>query len=125
MSTFRNPVGWFEIPVGDMDRAKAFYEHVFDVKLEDHDMGPAQMAWFPMQHEGIGAAGTLIKGDCYEPSPKGVLVYFSVPDLNGALVKAQEKGGQVALEKSPIGEHGFIAMAIDSEGNRIGLHAMA
>lgn len=124
MSAPSNPVGWFEIPVADMDRAKAFYEYLFSVELEDHEMGPAQMSWFPMHMDAPGAAGTLIKGDGYVPSETGVLVYFSAPDLDATVAKAKEKGGHVLAERFPIGEHGFIAMIRDSEGNRIGLHSM-
>lgn len=124
MSAPKNPVGWFEIPVTDMDRAKAFYGHLFDIKLEDLQMGPISMACFPMHKEGIGAAGCLAQGDGYEPSLAGVLVYFSAPDLDAAATKVKEKGGRVLAEKYPIGEHGFVVLAQDSEGNRIGLHAM-
>ena len=76
MATKWNPVGWFEIPVSDMDRARTFYEHVFDVKLEEHRMGEGLMAWFPMKQGETGAAGSLVKGKGYQPSPEGVLVYL-------------------------------------------------
>jgi predicted enzyme related to lactoylglutathione lyase len=33
-------------------------------------------------------------------------------------------GGKVMKEKFPIGPHGFIALATDTEGNAIGLHSM-
>ncbi|MFC1558552.1 VOC family protein [candidate division KSB1 bacterium] len=123
MSIDYNPVGWFEIPVIDMPRAKAFYEHLFAVKLEEHEIGSALMAWFPMKENAIGSTGSLIKGEGYEPSSIGVLVYFTAPDIEGVLERTREKGGQVLREKSGIGEYGFIAIILDSEGNRIGLHA--
>ena len=123
MSTQRNPVGWFEIPVTDMARAKAFYEHVFALELEEHQMGPALMAWFPMKEGVVGAAGSLVKGEGYEPSLEGALVYFTAPDIDATLSRATEKGGHVIAEKFSIGEHGFVALIQDSEGNRIGLHS--
>ena len=43
-----NPVGWFEIPVLDLERAKKFYDAVFDLDMPLHDLGPMRMAWFPM-----------------------------------------------------------------------------
>ena len=59
-----NPVGWFEIYVQDMDRAKRFYESVFQVKLERLD-SPAEMKielWsFPMAKDQMGASGALVK----------------------------------------------------------------
>ncbi len=42
-----NPVAWFEIPVTDIDRAKIFYEAVFDYSLNVMEMGPRKMAFFP------------------------------------------------------------------------------
>ena len=123
MGAEMNPVGWFEIPVTDMARATAFYEHVFGVKLEEHEMGPALMAWFPWKEGAMGAAGALVKGDAYEPSHAGVMVYFSAPDIEAALARAKEKGGAVLAEKFSIGEYGFVGTMQDSEGNRIGLHS--
>lgn len=121
-----NPVGWFEIPVADMDRAIAFYESTFQVKLEKHAMGPLEMAWFPMQRDGKGAGGALVRHkDWYKPSSlAGVLVYFTAysGDVAIELARAVEAGGTVAQEKKSIGEYGHVAFFLDSEGNRIGLH---
>ncbi len=125
MSTQWNPVGWFEIPVTEMARAKAFYEHVFNLTLEEHLMGPLLMAWFPMKEGVAGAAGSLVKGKGYEPSLEGVLVFFTTLDIESVLSRAREKDGYVLAEKTSIGEHGFIALIQDSEGNRIGLHSRA
>lgn len=124
MSKQMNPVGWFEIPVADMDRAKAFYAYVLGAAFEDHDMPSGQMAWFvPMHEEAYGAAGSLVKGDMYEPTWQGTLVYFTAPDLDAAIERVRDKGGKVVVEKTSIGEYGFTAHVLDSEGNRIGLHS--
>ena len=40
-------VGWFEIPVTDMKRAKLFYETVFNIEISVHDMNDLIMGWFP------------------------------------------------------------------------------
>jgi predicted enzyme related to lactoylglutathione lyase len=125
MGAKANPVGWFEIPVEDMARAKAFYEYVLALELEEHQMGPALMAWFPMAEDVVGAAGSLIKGEGYEPSLEGVLVYFTAPDIDAALSRARDKGGRVITERTSIGQYGFIALIQDTEGNRIGLHSRA
>jgi len=123
MATPKNPVNWFEIPVNDLDRATSFYETVFGYDLELHDMGPLQMAWFPMEDEGTGATGTLIKSDAYTPSHEGSMVYFSVDDIDATLEKINENGGKTINEKMSIGEHGFVAHFEDSEGNRVALHS--
>ena len=123
MSGEHNAVGWFEIPVTDMERAKAFYEHVFQVKLEDLRMGESDMALFPMKENVIGSAGSLSKGTGYTPSREGVLIYFTAPDIPATLARAKDKGGEVLLEKTSIGAEGFIAYLRDTEGNRIALHS--
>lgn len=123
MTTSMNPVGWFEIPVTDMARAKRFYEQVLALALEEHQMGQNLMAWFPMQEDALGAAGSLVRGDGYVPSSEGVLVYFTAPDLDAAVARAREQGGRVIAEKFSIGEYGFVALIQDTEGNRIGLHS--
>jgi predicted enzyme related to lactoylglutathione lyase len=125
MSVQKNPVGWFEIPVKDMARAKSFYQHVFALELEEHQIGSELMAWFPMAEGVTGSAGSLVKGEGYEPSLKGVLIYFTAPDIDATLSRAKEKGGRVITEKTSIGEHGFYALIQDTEGNRIGLHSRA
>ena len=123
MTVEHNLVGWFEIPVTDMARAKAFYEHVFEVELEEHPMGPNLMAWFPTWEGKIGATGTLIKGEGYVPSAEGTLVYFTAPDIEAALARAEEKGGRILAPRFSIGEYGFVGLLLDTEGNRIALHS--
>lgn len=78
MNTTRNPVGWFEIYEQDMNRAKAFYEATFDLKLDELPSPGMKMLAFPMQSELPGCAGALVK---YEGKPSGdggTLVYFPV-----------------------------------------------
>ncbi|GAB3196066.1 putative enzyme related to lactoylglutathione lyase [Pontibacter aydingkolensis] len=127
MSLRNNVVGWFEIPVADMQRAVTFYEAVFGFKMEHHPMGDLEMAWFPSNEEGTGAGGTLIyHKEWYKPSTDGVLVYFSSPseDLANELAKVEVAGGQVLQEKTLIAEDiGYMGVFLDSEGNRIAMHS--
>lgn len=124
-----NPVGWFEIYVQDMPRAKAFYEAVFQGSLEelknpDPDAFAGMEMWaFPMSMEGSGAAGALVKmPGC--PSGGSTLVYFSCEDCSVEAERAAAHGGKIFRTKMPIGQYGFIAMVVDTEGNMIGLHSM-
>ena len=124
-----NPVGWFEIYVQNMPRAKAFYEAVFQGKLDalanPDPQGFAEMEmWaFPMGMEGSGAAGALVKmAGC--PSGGSTLVYFSCDDWAVEAKRAAANGGKIFKNKMSIGEHGFIALVEDTEGNMIGLHSM-
>ena len=122
-----NAVGWFEIPVEDMERAINFYEKVFDFKLERHTLGKIDMAWFPYVIEGLGSGGSLVYApDHYKPSKDGTLVYFTAHsgDLSNELSRVTEAGGKVIQVKTQISEeHGFMALFIDSEGNRVALHS--
>ena len=119
-----NAVGWFEIPVTDMGRARAFYEQVLGVALSPMQMGPADMAMFPMNPEGHGASGCLIKTDGYTPSHAGTVVYFSVEDIEGTLARAHGRGGKTLVPKMDISPFGFIAQFEDAEGNRVALDSM-
>lgn len=124
MPADHNPFGWIEIPVRDMDRAKRFYQEVFEFpELQVHEMGPLTMAWFPWREDSIGAPGALCLGETYEPSHAGPLVYLTTPDIDATLARAAENGGEVLVEKMSIGEYGFVGFMQDCEGNRIGLHS--
>ena len=94
-----NPVGWFEIYVDDMPRAKAFYEALLDTSLE------------PLEDVAAGGNSTM--------------VYFSCQDCAVEESRAEAAGGKVMHSKFAIGPHGFIAIVADSEGNMIGLHSMS
>lgn len=119
-----NMVGWFEIPVHDMDRAKTFYETVFKVELSIQNFGGILMGWFPFSEDQAGAAGTLIKQDSYIPSQEGTLVYFISDDVASELSRVEAAGGTVYQSKTQISpEHGYMAVFIDTEGNRVALHS--
>lgn len=122
MPSHANPVNWFEIPVTDMNRAKAFYEAGLGLEVTIMDMGPKLMGWFPMEMGAVGAAGTLVCGDGYTPSHDGSLVYLHVDAIDSTLAAIDAAGGQTLMPRTPIGEHGFIAYFQDSEGNRVALH---
>jgi uncharacterized protein len=124
----RNPVVWFEIYVHDMARAKRFYEAVLGVtlsrlELPDGDAG-LEMQAFPMSMEGGGASGSLVKVDGFTPSGNGTLVYFECEDCDVEASRVEGAGGKVSRPKMSIGQYGFIALAVDTEGNTIGLHSI-
>ncbi|WP_433944777.1 VOC family protein [Paenibacillus sp. SN-8-1] len=112
---------WVEIPVSNMERAKTFYERIFQVEMELMPLGDSEYAFFPVQEQLNG--GALVKGPQHKPSADGVTVYLDgKPDLATILSRVSEAGGQVVLEKTYAGEHaGYLGMFKDSEGNRIGL----
>nr|WP_321222379.1 VOC family protein [uncultured Psychroserpens sp.] len=119
-----NMVSWFEIPVNDMDRAKAFYEAVFNTKIDIQEFGDTLMGWFPFEENKPGAAGTLVKQESYIPSQEGTLVYFNCEDVANEMSRVEAAGGIVIQLKTEISpEHGFMGVFIDTEGNRVALHS--
>ena len=119
-----NPVGWFEIYVQDMGRAKAFYERVFGVQLAKLDNPEIEMWTFPMQAERYGAPGALVRMPGFPAGANSVLVYFSCTDCAVEAARAANSGGKIQKDKFSIGQYGHIALVIDTEGNMIGLHSM-
>jgi len=122
MSHTMNPVIWFEIPVADMARAKAFYESVFLMPLKDERLGDMVMASFPMNENEGGISGALVKHAQYLPSHDGALVYFFTADIQATLSRAKECAARVILKPTNTGRE-TIAIIEDSEGNYIGLHS--
>lgn len=126
---YSNPVGWFEIYVQDMPRAKAFYEAVFQGELtpltnpDPEGFADMEMWAFPMAPESAGASGALVRMGGI-PSGGSTMVYFSCDDCAVEAERAAAHGGNLVKPKMSIGEHGFIAMVMDTEGNMIGLHSM-
>ncbi len=127
MQQKNNVVGWFEIPVQDMERAMKFYQTVLGITLERHNFGPLDMAWFPAIRNGAGAAGSLVHhATAYKPSSDGTLVYFSAlsGDLSKELSRVEGAGGKILRGKTLIKEDiGYMALLLDTEGNRIALHS--
>ena len=124
MNPKRNPVGWFEIYVQDVERAKAFYEQTFQVMLERLESDEPEMWAFPMQPDGYGCAGAIVKMEGKDSGGGGTIIYFSCADCAVEAARAAQHGGQIQREKFSIGQYGFIALVFDTEGNRIGLHSM-
>ncbi|MEC3966923.1 VOC family protein [Flagellimonas halotolerans] len=121
-----NMVGWFEIPVRDMERAKSFYDTVFQVDIKLQGFGGTKMGWFPADHGKPGASGSLIQNkDWYKPSKsKGALIYFNSLDVQNELDRIEPNGGKIVQPKTQISpEIGYMAVFLDSEGNRIALHS--
>lgn len=126
-----NPVVWFEIYVQDVARAKKFYETVLATTLTPlgapgGDMPGLEMWAFPMGEPGAGggAGGALVKMSGYSSGGGGTVVYFGCDDCAVEAGRVAKAGGKVQQEKMAIGEYGFVALALDTEGNMIGLHSM-
>ena len=125
-----NPVVWFEIYVDDLMRAKTFYETVLSLKLDDLPMPDAQednmkMVAFPMNMEGEGAAGALIKMEGFKAGGNSTVVYFGSEDCSVEESRIKDAGGEIIKSKESLGEYGFMVLAYDTEGNTFGVHSQA
>ena len=119
-------LNWFEIPVRDMDRAQGFYEKLLGAPLRREQMGPMTLAVFHYEENAVG--GCLLAGDNQpEPSTQGALVYRTAkPSLDAVLGRVESLGGRITTSKVQLpGDMGCFAHITDTEGNRVGLHALS
>ncbi len=123
-----NPVGWFEIYVNDMPRPKAFYQGLLGVtltRLESPDGDSGLEMWaFAMNDGSYGASGTLARMPGMSAGGNSTLVYFSCADCAVEAARAAPYGGRLEQPKTSLGPYGYMALVVDTEGNRIGLHSM-
>jgi len=124
-----NPVTWFEIYVKDMHRARQFYEKTLGTHLEKLDVPPTadldEMWTFPdTDQKRYGSNGALVKMPGAPAGGGGTLVYFECEDCAVEAKRVAANGGKLMKDKFPIGPHGYIAIATDTEGNGFGLHSM-
>jgi predicted enzyme related to lactoylglutathione lyase len=119
-----NALNWFEIAAADFDRAVAFYGKILGTPLTEVPSGTFRMAMFPYQ-EGVGVGGSVTQMEGMSPGPGGTMVYLNVEgDLEGVLGRVPQAGGKIVRPRFGIGEHGFIGIIQDSEGNVVGLHSL-
>ena len=125
METNVNVINWFEIPATDLERAKGFYEQILDVKMETSNMGGMDMAFFPYEPGSGKVSGALCKSEYHTPSYDGCIIYLNGnPDLQKALDKVEQAGGQIVMPKTKItDEIGYMAFIIDTERNKVALHS--
>jgi predicted enzyme related to lactoylglutathione lyase len=122
----RNPIAHVEIPVRDLERAMAFYRQVLGVAFGPVvDLHGSRMAHFPFEDGQDGASAALAQGDVYVPTLDGMIVYFTVEDIDATLARAEAVGSAVLFAKTALDGGGFVAEIADSEGNRIALQSPA
>ena len=117
----KNAINWFEIPVHDMDRAVASYETLLGAKFRRDKMGDLPYAVFAYAEPGV--SGALVQDPKRVPGG-GTLVYLNAEgELDAILARAEAAKVKVVLPKISVGEAGFIAIFVDTEGNRVGLNS--
>jgi uncharacterized protein len=123
-----NALNWFEIPVSDFERAKKFYETIFDYQMPENMMGNVRMGFFLYDFQNGKVGGAICKSDMHTPSEEGSLIYLNCqPDLQLVLDRVENAGGKTVQQKTKISDTqnlGFWALVIDTEGNKVALHSM-
>jgi hypothetical protein len=124
---FSHAISWFEIPAEDLDRAQKFYEKIFDIEMIPMELAEFKMRMFPLEDmSGVGGA-VVYSAEFYKSSSTdGTLLYLNAnPNVQNILDKVEDAGGKIVVQKTEISpEYGYMAVIIDSEGNRIGLHSV-
>lgn len=124
--TFTNAISWFEIPATELERATRFYEAIFEIAMIPLEMEDMKMSMFPVEDMMTGIGGAIVQAPAFYKSSEtdGVLIYLNGnPDLQLVLDRVEKAGGKIAQPKTLISpDYGFMALIIDTEGNRIGLH---
>ncbi len=125
---FKNAISWFEIPATDLSRAQKFYETIFNIQMIPFDTPNFQMSMFPVEDMMNGIGGAISKAEgFYKPSASdGPLVYLNAnPDVQNVLDKIEAAGGKIVVPKTQISpEFGYMAVFLDTEGNRVALHSV-
>ncbi|HPQ08353.1 MAG TPA: VOC family protein [Bacteroidia bacterium] len=134
---------WFEIPVKDMQRAKTFYENVFDVAFDMQIFGGIQHAVFVNKRGGtFDITGALRDVSDTDEKIFGSVIFFDVNSLgiDNVLKNVEKFGGKILMPKTllknklPDGkitiaktyidqQSGYVAYILDTEGNKLGLYS--
>jgi uncharacterized protein len=124
MSSETNALNWFEIPAIDILRAKKFYESIFEIKMEEMEMPGMKYAMFPFDPMKGKIAGGLAQSPMHIPGATGSIIYLNAnPDLQKVLERIEKAGEKITMQKTSIGENGFMAFFTDTEGNTMALHS--
>lgn len=118
-----NIIHWVEIPTVKIERAATFYATLLDIEMNIMEAMGMKTAFFP--HTSTSqSGGCLMEGPMYQPSAQGIIIYLNAgDDLQTGLDKVKVAGGSIVLPKTAIGENGFMAHILDTEGNKIGLYS--
>jgi uncharacterized protein len=112
-----NPFIHVELNTTDLSKAKAFYQGLFDWKLEDFPMEPGA---YTMINAGEGTGGGMMQ----HPAPQGPsmwLAYVLVDDISAATEKAKSLGATIMKDVTKVAEAGWLSIIVDPTGAMLGL----
>jgi predicted enzyme related to lactoylglutathione lyase len=120
----QNVAVWFEIPAANFDRAAGFYERIFDAKFKREQFGKQQIAVFPYERPGV--SGCVMEAPNLAGKDAGTVVYLNCNGrLDEIVGRVEAAGGKLLTPRIDLpGDMGAFFHIRDSEGNRVGLHAV-
>ena len=113
-----NPFVHVELATTDLDKAKSFYQSLFDWKLNDVDMGGGMT--YTMIDVGEGTGGGMMKHPM-PGAPSAWLAYVNVDNVAAATAKAKSLGATVVREVTEVPNAGSFSIIVDPTGAMLGL----
>ncbi|MBL7129675.1 MAG: VOC family protein [Ignavibacteria bacterium] len=115
----KNSIGWFEIYVSDIEKAKDFYGDLFEWQFK-------LLEGFEPEYTTIFTGEDSVGGGFMKSSSKqegqSVVIYIDVEDVAKSLKKVEEKGGKIEKPKTLISAtSGYYGLFRDLDNNLIGL----
>lgn len=118
----------FEIPANNPEKLSEFYKNLFGWKIEKMSMGDMDY-WMIETRAGTsqdmekarttaGTNGGMMKKMDAGQRPVNYVMVESVDDFSK---KIQNLGGKIIVPKTPIPNMGAFAVALDPEGNPVGI----
>jgi predicted enzyme related to lactoylglutathione lyase len=122
-------INWFEIPVSDFDRAKRFYETIFEFEMKEQTWANTRIGYFEWDREEDGRGGSIVYDpEFYQPSVNGSLIYLNCePSIQKVIDRVVPAGGKILQNKTIVAatfDLGYWALMLDTEGNRVALHGL-
>lgn len=112
-------IAHFDISADNPERAKKFYENLFDWKIE---LLPGPMPYYLIETADLngekGVGGGMAKRD--KPEQK-ITNFIGVSSVDEYIAKVEKLGGKVIEPKTAIPGRGYLAVCLDTEGNTFGL----
>jgi len=117
-----HPVVHWEMLSGDPARTAAFYEKVFDWKVEYMPQINYRMVVPGENAAGIaGINGGILKPDQPEPWPGNMTAYIDVEDLAHFRKAVVAAGGKILIEEQEVPGMGTLSLFVDPDGRMMGL----
>ena len=113
-----NPVVHWELMSKDPAKVAAFYERVFNWKIQNRP----EMNYRMVDTEaGQGINGGIVKPEREGPWPGNMTMYIDVDDLAAYRKRIVDAGGKILVDEQQVSDMGSLTLFADPEGRMMGL----